>query len=511
MRKLCWVSWDKLTRPQSAGGLGFREIENFNDALLAKHTWRLLQDPNSLLGQILLNKYCRDKNLLDGYAPNSASHGWRRILAGRDIIRRGMGWMIGNGEYVQIWKENWLSSCTQESPIGPPTYLAQNLRVKDLLLPDGSDWDLEEVRFHLPIYESHIRKIISCPDLLDERVWLGEKNGNYSTRSGYALAKVNVDDKKSDFNWKQCIWNVKCSQKLRHFLWKLKSNTLAVEESLVKRGILSEGKCKRCGGNESAFHVMFTCPIARRTWELAPAMMIPAPDSCASMEALLRDCLRITALPPIGLTMPLYPWIMWVLWTSRNQFCFEDKSFSESEMMMKAIKLAKEWQAAQPMPISNSVSSKDCHSSNKAQQIPQVNHGSLLLYTDAAWNSSNCDSGLGWVATDHQGARLFQGSSSRQFVVSALVAEALAMKSGLTMAASKGYKDVVCLSDSRCLVGLLTDKASVFILKGLIHDICVLSSSFTSISFKFIARACNSVADRYAEDALFVLANSPVG
>lgn len=167
--------------------------------------------------------------------------------------------------------------------------------------------------------------------------------------------------------------------------------------------------------------------------------------------------------------------------------------------------------SAQPMPTSNSVSPKDCHSSNNAQQIPQVTHGSLLLYTDAAWNSSNCDSGLGWVATDHQSARLFQGSSSRQYVASALVAEALAMKSGLTMAASKRYKDVVCLSDSRCLIGLLTDKASVFVLKGLIHDICVLSSFFTSISFNFIARACNTVADRYAKDALFVFANSPAG
>ncbi|KAL9286214.1 hypothetical protein AtEden1_Chr4g0283521 [Arabidopsis thaliana] len=32
-RKMAWVSWDKLTLPINEGGLGFREIEEFNDAL----------------------------------------------------------------------------------------------------------------------------------------------------------------------------------------------------------------------------------------------------------------------------------------------------------------------------------------------------------------------------------------------------------------------------------------------------------------------------------------------
>lgn len=102
LRKMCWVSWDKLTLPKNVGGLGFREIEQFNDALLAKHAWCLLKDPSSLLGQTLLNKYCKYDGLLDCSAPNSASHGWRGVLARRDILKKGLGWSIGTGERIQV-------------------------------------------------------------------------------------------------------------------------------------------------------------------------------------------------------------------------------------------------------------------------------------------------------------------------------------------------------------------------------------------------------------------------
>nr|VDD10041.1 unnamed protein product [Brassica rapa] len=77
-------------------------------------------------------------------------------------------------------------------------------------------------------------------------------------------------------------------------------------------------------------------------------MAIPSRAVCNSLEDLLISCSRMTNLPPTGLSKPLYPWLLWVLWTSRNQFLFEDKSFSETEMLTKAIRAAKEWQESLP-------------------------------------------------------------------------------------------------------------------------------------------------------------------
>lgn len=49
IRKICWVAWSRLTLPKTMGGVGFRDIECYNQALLAKIAWHLIRDPQSLL------------------------------------------------------------------------------------------------------------------------------------------------------------------------------------------------------------------------------------------------------------------------------------------------------------------------------------------------------------------------------------------------------------------------------------------------------------------------------
>ncbi|XP_012842774.1 PREDICTED: uncharacterized protein LOC105962971 [Erythranthe guttata] len=48
-QRLAWVSWDRLCRPKSVGGMGFRNLEIFSYSLLAKQLWRVITESDRLL------------------------------------------------------------------------------------------------------------------------------------------------------------------------------------------------------------------------------------------------------------------------------------------------------------------------------------------------------------------------------------------------------------------------------------------------------------------------------
>lgn len=56
-RKTSWVFWDVMTKPKLLGGLGFRDTELFNLALLARQAWLVLTNPSSLSARILKAQY----------------------------------------------------------------------------------------------------------------------------------------------------------------------------------------------------------------------------------------------------------------------------------------------------------------------------------------------------------------------------------------------------------------------------------------------------------------------
>lgn len=107
-RKTAWVAWDDMTMPKYKGSLGFRDLEIFNLALLAKQAWRILQEPDSLSARILKAVYFPSSDILSAEVGSRPSHVWRSICEGRDILKVGLIRRTRDGLSTSVWNENWI-------------------------------------------------------------------------------------------------------------------------------------------------------------------------------------------------------------------------------------------------------------------------------------------------------------------------------------------------------------------------------------------------------------------
>jgi hypothetical protein len=144
-RGMHWQSWEKMSIPKSKGGLGFRDLGIFNDAMLAKQAWRLLERPGSLCARVLLARYSKGGDVLSASCPKGASPTWKAICKGREVLRKGLIRRIGDGRTTEIWHDQWIDGITSMKPLGRADDDPVQL-VSDLLHEDSNQWDEEKVQ-----------------------------------------------------------------------------------------------------------------------------------------------------------------------------------------------------------------------------------------------------------------------------------------------------------------------------------------------------------------------------
>ena len=67
--------------------------------------------------------------------------------------------------------------------------------------------------------------------------------------------------------WKS-LWKVQVTGKIKHFLWKACSYSLATKENLVKRKILNDAIYQCClSDSEDTLHSLWSCNSLKEVWE----------------------------------------------------------------------------------------------------------------------------------------------------------------------------------------------------------------------------------------------------
>ena len=184
-RKLHWINRQKLCAGKASGGMGFRDINAFNLAMLAKQAWRLIQCTHSLFYRAYKTRYFPNCSFLEAPLGNNPSFVWISLLSARDVITKGSRWRVGDGSLIGVTTHEWLSY--------DPIFLGQpdtELRMSDLIDNDSRQWDRRKI--HALFSQRTSREILAIPPNnlhnRDSLIWMKTKSRTFSVKSACQVA-----------------------------------------------------------------------------------------------------------------------------------------------------------------------------------------------------------------------------------------------------------------------------------------------------------------------------------
>ena len=331
-----WAKWERMSYAKVRGGLGFRDLSSFNQALVAKQGWRIMQSPNSLVAKVLKARYFKHEGFMNARLGSKPSFIWRSVLWGRQVIQQGSRWRIGNGENVKMYKSNWIPKPSTFRPISAPT-MAPDTTVAELI-DNEQHWKEKLICDHFRAEDAKAISQILLPRRPhdDQLIWHYDKRGQYSVKSGYQVAmQMKFPDKPScstRCQW-NVIWKLSIPEKIKIFLWRAAHDLLPTAGNLWKRRILQESTCQICCCKmESTSHALIECKMAKKIWTASQITVDPQREHNQDIIGLLQVLPQLNA----NIEGALVAALLWAIWNARNKWLFEGKKENSTRAVARA-------------------------------------------------------------------------------------------------------------------------------------------------------------------------------
>jgi ribonuclease HI len=508
--KIAWLKWSKMGLAKQKGGLGYRDLELFNMALLAKQGWRIMQNEESLVAQVLKKKYFSNESFLSSRIGNNPSYVWRSIWGAKKLIQDGMIWRVGDGNSIKIWGDKWIDSTYSRMIQSPVRVLGENAKVRDLIDDSTKWWNFQLIRE--VFQEDEANRIcgmtLSPLGQKDKIVWAGTKKGIFTVRSAYHMAKESsMVDKGACSNegikermWK-VLWKLNCPRVIHLFLWKACNNILPTKANLSKRGVTQDDKCPICKLEpETVEHSLWSCQAAKDVWLECPARIQKCPcdvDDFSSIFMRLVERLTDEELRLVGT-------VARQIWFRRNKVVFKGE-FKDPRELVQAARTQID-QHDKAMDKRNMVHPIEGQTSNRAfvrWKNPPL--GVLKINWDAALDPKTGKMGMGIVARDHEGRVLAMSSSIQTQISHPTTAETLAAWKAVVLGVQLGATYLELEGDALEVVQALNSPELCWGRTGpVLNDIKLLLQNFNEWKVLHVHRGANGAAHSLARLALSI-------
>lgn len=225
-KKMKPVSWLKICVPRSEGGLGIKQLRNWNTAALGKHLWTILTKPASLWAKWVHGNYLKGRSLWECDIPNDAAWAITKLFKLRGMYKNAFKVMLGDGRETLLFFDWWL-------PQG------RNIDQSDIATQQATHWKTlkisewrENGEWKIPSsfwrrWPQVARQICeqTCHSQPDKVTWLHTKSGEFSISSAYELLR----HREEKVEWATCVWSSKAMPRQQFTLWLMFHNSLKTQ------------------------------------------------------------------------------------------------------------------------------------------------------------------------------------------------------------------------------------------------------------------------------------------
>lgn len=487
-----WMAWSRMCSPKGCGGLGVRDLRQFNLAMLAKQCWRLIQCSNTLVSTVIKAKYYPYTSFLQAKMGHSPSYVWRSLMEAMEVVTAGARRKIGNGIDTKVWHVPWLPDVSGGClTTQMPDYL-KDITVRNLMDSTGKNWDMDLIDDIFNVRDAELIKRIPIPmrEKNDSWFWLLDDKGVFTVKSAYRWLKGECDSTYSNF-WNK-LWALKLPGKITQFLWRVCTGCLPTAGALSSKRIVQSAQCPWClNETETDTHVLFTCGFARTVWAMTPVhqglQVLPHESAFKTFFKTFEACTR-EQCAQMGV-------ITWGLWNRRNKWLWDRVNGSAFGVITTATKFITEWREAQTHSVG-----RGNHHVEGEHIWSKPTDGWVKVNTDAALFQDG-SVGVGCIMRDSQG--VFLGARCGRIVGawSPREAEAIAMKEALSWVISRRKHQCIMETDSRVLVQACNGQTGEAMFGTLVDDCIHLLKHINPVLVKFTYRSANSVAHDLARAA----------
>lgn len=164
------------------------------------------------------------------------------------------------------------------------------------------------------------------------------ENGIYNARSGYQVVANFFPQNANPFCassstspapkkiW-NLIWHINAPPKVKLFLWRLCTNSIATSLNLFQRKCSQSPAWTICfEAAESVTHMLFGCQWTNLVWFASPLTVRSSLYSSSSVQDFIQALIDQAPSQRVALdTLTTFAFTSWTIWKARNAFVFEQK------------------------------------------------------------------------------------------------------------------------------------------------------------------------------------------